>query len=39
VVDQMTIADAVGGNPVNGTRRPQAIRVKNARHAAPIARK
>src|SRR5215475_1574394 len=39
VLDQMTIADAIAGNPVNGTRRPQAIRVKNARQGAPIARK
>jgi Rrf2 family protein len=31
VLDQMTIADAVAGNSANGTRRPQAIRIRNAR--------
>jgi Rrf2 family protein len=40
VLDQMTIADAVAGNSVNGTRRLHAIRVTNARSGrAPIARK
>jgi hypothetical protein len=31
VLDQMTIADAVAANSANGTRRPHAIRVRNAR--------
>jgi len=39
VLDQITIADAIAGSPVNGTRRPHAIRVKNAHQGAPIARK
>jgi len=31
VLDQTTIADAVAGNSANGTRRPHAIRGRNAR--------
>jgi Rrf2 family protein len=39
VLDQMTIADAIAGKPVNGTDGGYAVRVKNARQVTPIARK